>query len=149
MPRLLPKGKISDKNLHRFEAAGRSTGRWLRKNSFARRTYTWLNDMGTKHPKVFIASMTFLNLGIIAVSTLLPTPQVAELPTVELRNTIRYNDSLRIIEDNIQSLLNDAQKISDSVQAVLEKEHLTYEDTLFVVTRGEYIKKIHHIIQNK
>lgn len=149
MPRILSKRKISDKNLERFESAGRSTGRWLRRNSFVRRTYTWLNEMGTKHPKAFIASMTLLNLGIIAGSTLFPTPQVAELPTVELRSTKRYNDSLRIIEENIQSLLNDAQKISDSVQAVLEKEHLTYEDTLFVVSRGEYIKKIHNIIQNK
>ena len=75
-----------------------------------------------------------------------PLPKL-DIPTYAIRGSSQYNDSIKILEDKIQELLREAKAIGDSVQQVLNKQTLTYDDTIFVVTRGAYLKKINDIIK--
>lgn len=147
MLNIFPKNKISEKNLKRIEEAGHSTGIWLKKNRKVRRIYVYLSFIGRRYPRFFITIMVMINVFIIGISILMPPLPKLDIPTYAIRGSSQYNDSIKILEDKIQELLREAKAIGDSVQQVLNKQTLTYDDTIFVVTRGAYLKKINDIIK--
>lgn len=153
---LFKKNKLSEEQLGRFHTLGESASRYLRSSRKARKCYVKAYRFGNKHPSLVVGCALFLALLSTGISfynfnslASSKTPVTDESIPLELGEIRRLDDSIRLVEEGIEKVFIDAKAIGDSITQILQKEHLTREDSLYVVKKGKYLKEITNIIQKE
>lgn len=151
----IKKKKLDEVQINKFGILGSRLGDKLVKSRTLKKAYIATSRFGNRYPAVIVGVAMLLailstGLSLFRVVQSPSRPQITEglLPS-SLPINSPYDDSIHMVKQGIEEEITKANAISDSIQTLLKKPTLSREDSLYIITQGEYLKSVTNIIQTK
>lgn len=153
---IIPKNKLDEKQISKFENLGSTLGKQLRGSKLLKKVYEKSAEFGNRNPLVVVGgslSLALLSVVLSAYYFYAATQAPLDSPSEDTGRPLvvnpssRYDDSIRIAREGINQVFIEAKAISDSIQTLLKKDKLTRADSIYVVTQGKYLEDITNITQ--